>query len=161
MSVTRDTSHFDKSWLKDVALANVMRIFVTPDTSHCDKSWSNNVALKNNFSMLVMRDTSHSPIGPRRPEEQSPVGETRRSSSTALLSPVNAKRDSIKDFCEHAPLAQVKYSTDNVAKMYWDREAAILLDNLANNTNSCTRACDSHGALNFIGVSAYLMSCYE
>ena len=39
MSVTADTSHDDRFWLKDLASANILAILVTADTSHDDKSW--------------------------------------------------------------------------------------------------------------------------
>ena len=59
MLVTRDTSHLDRSWLKEVAKANIFLMLVTRDTSHLDKSWSKEVATANIQPMSVTRDTSH------------------------------------------------------------------------------------------------------
>ena len=39
ISVTRDTSQLDRSWLKDVAWWNIESVLVTRDTSHLDRSW--------------------------------------------------------------------------------------------------------------------------
>ena len=39
MSVTRDTSQLDRSWLKDFATLNIAVMSVTRDTSHLDRSW--------------------------------------------------------------------------------------------------------------------------
>ena len=61
MSVTADTSHADRSWLKDCALAN------TP-------------------CMLVTANTFHDPIGPCGPAEQSPSVDSFMHCLTAALS---------------------------------------------------------------------------
>ena len=39
MSVTVETSHADRSWLKARAPLNIIRMLVTRDTSHADRSW--------------------------------------------------------------------------------------------------------------------------
>ena len=48
---------------------------VTADTSHFDRSWLKADARKNMSSISVTADTSQSPIGPCGPSEQSPIGE--------------------------------------------------------------------------------------
>ena len=71
MSVTADTSHFDRCWLKEEASENILPIFVTADTSHFERSWLKAEAAKNMALMLVTADTSQSPIGVA---SQSPIG---------------------------------------------------------------------------------------
>ena len=58
MSVTADTSHFDRSWLKVEALKNMFAILVTADTSHFDRSWLKVDAPRNMYVMSVTADTS-------------------------------------------------------------------------------------------------------
>ena len=86
MSVTADTSHFDRSWLKDDARRNMYPISVTADTSHFDKSWLKAEARENMAAISVIADTSQSPIGPCGPLEQSPIGESLMHSLTAARS---------------------------------------------------------------------------
>ena len=64
MSVTADTSHFDRSWLNSDALENMDLMSVTADTPHFDRSWLKVDASENMNLMSVMADTSQSPIGP-------------------------------------------------------------------------------------------------
>ena len=59
ISTTWDTSHLDKSWLKDLAPRNITFVSRTLDTSHLDRSWLNDCAASNIILMLVTRDTSH------------------------------------------------------------------------------------------------------
>ena len=75
MSVTADTSHADRSWLKECVLANIVVMSVTADTSHADRSWLKDCALENMPFISVMADTFHDPIGPFRPAEQLPTGD--------------------------------------------------------------------------------------
>ena len=83
--VTLDTSHFDRSPLKDVAPRNIEFIFVTLDTSHLEMSPLNDFLSWNKMLMSVILDTSHSPIGPCEPSEQAPLGPTLRHASMTLL----------------------------------------------------------------------------
>ena len=84
--ITFDTSHFEMSPLKDVALLNMLFVVVTLDTSHFEMSPINRVAYEKRVFMLPMLDTSHSAIGPCGPLGQSPVKDNSRHASTALLS---------------------------------------------------------------------------
>ena len=122
VSVTADTSHFDRSWLKADAAENMYLMLVTADTSHCDRSWLKADAPENMDLMLVTADTSHfdnswlkadahqnmslilvtaetsqSPIGPCGPWEQSPIGDILIHSSTA---PRSSSLDSGLDAAE-------------------------------------------------------------
>ena len=79
MPVTLDTSHFDRSPLKDDASVNMRCILVTLDTSHFERSPSNLLALgtgipfelANKLSMSLTAETSQDPIGWCGPLEQS------------------------------------------------------------------------------------------
>ena len=59
ISVTLDTSHFERSTLNDFALTNMEDMVVTRDTSHLERSPLNAVALRNMPYISVTRDTSH------------------------------------------------------------------------------------------------------
>ena len=83
MSVTAETSHADKSWLKACALKNIECISVTAETSHADKSWLKDCALLNIKLISVTAETCHDPIGPCGPAVQLPTGDSLRHASTA------------------------------------------------------------------------------
>ena len=85
MLTTCDTSHFDRSWSKDIASLNILSISETLDTSHLDMSWLKDVAPWNSKFMSVICDTSHSPMGPLS-VEQSAVGDWRRHKRKFCLS---------------------------------------------------------------------------
>ena len=59
MSLTLDTSHFDRSTLKDIAFPNIEIILVTLDTSHFEMSALKNFAVSNMVPISVTPDTSH------------------------------------------------------------------------------------------------------
>ena len=61
---------------------------VTAETSHADRSWLKECALKNILFMLITADTSHDPIGPCGPVVQLPRGDSLRHASTARLSSI-------------------------------------------------------------------------
>ena len=63
-------------------------MLVTADTSHADKSWLKECALSNISYMLVTADTSHDPIGPFGPAEQLPTGDSLMHAPTAPWSSV-------------------------------------------------------------------------
>ena len=86
MSLTFDTSHFVRSPSNDVAPRNIPLISFTCDTSHFEMSASKDLASENMRLMSVTRDTSHAPIGPCGPLKHSPLGESSRHATTALLS---------------------------------------------------------------------------
>ena len=83
--VTRDTSHLDRSWSKDIASLNILFISVTLDTFHLDMSWLKDGAPQNSKFMSVICETSHSPIGPLS-EEQSTDGDSRWHNINVCLS---------------------------------------------------------------------------
>ena len=85
MLVTADTFHADRSWLKDAALLNIDFMLVTADTSHADRSWLKEGAFENIYAMSTTFDTSHESIGPCGPVEQSPTGDCLRHARTAAL----------------------------------------------------------------------------
>ena len=85
MSVTLDTFHADRSWLKDAALLNIDFMLVTADTSHADRSWLKEGAFENIYAMSTTFDTSHESIGPCGPVEQSPTGDCLRHATTAAF----------------------------------------------------------------------------
>ena len=85
MSVTRDTSHLERSPLNHVARMNMRDMLVTRDTSQFRMSPLKEFALVNKSVMSVMLDTSHSPIGPCGLLEQSPSGDISRHALTAPL----------------------------------------------------------------------------
>ena len=47
MSLTADTSHFDRSWLNFSAYINMPHVPVTRDTCHFDRSWLKDFACAN------------------------------------------------------------------------------------------------------------------
>ena len=61
---------------------------VTLDTSHFERSPINKVAKENSRCILTMLDTSYSMIGPYGQLNKSPSGDNFRHASTALLSSV-------------------------------------------------------------------------
>ena len=63
-------------------------MLVTADTSHADRSWLKDWAPQNIELMSVTADTSHDPIGPRGTAEQFPTGDSSRHVSTASWSSV-------------------------------------------------------------------------
>ena len=58
MSLTADTSHFDRSWLKAEAPLNMSAMSVTADTSHFDRSWLKSEASENMSLISVTPETS-------------------------------------------------------------------------------------------------------
>ena len=87
ISVTDDTSHADRSWLKVITLLNILLISVTDDTSHADRSWLKCQVCLNMLCISVTADTSHDAIGPCEPLEQSPTGDR---SMHALIAPLSS-----------------------------------------------------------------------
>ena len=85
MLVTLDTFHFDMSPLNDAAPRNMALISATLDTFHFEimslKFKKAKIPL-----ILVMAETSHSFIGPCGDVEQTPLGDSLRHSSMALVS---------------------------------------------------------------------------
>ena len=63
----------------------MLRMLVTLDTSHFDRSPLKEVAPRNISSISVTLDTSHDPIGPVGPCAQLPTGELSMHASTAFL----------------------------------------------------------------------------
>ena len=59
---------------------------LTADTSQFDRSWLNNRVPANRWLMLVTADTSHDPIGPCQSLEQSPADSTRHAVTTFFSS---------------------------------------------------------------------------
>ena len=86
MSVTVDTSHFERSPLNDFAARNIAVMVVAVDTSHFEMSSLNESAYEKMVVMSLTLDTFHSPIGPCGPLKQSPCWDILRHTSTALLS---------------------------------------------------------------------------
>ena len=86
MLVTADTSHFDRSWLKADARMNMDPMSVTADTSHFDRSVLNSDAYAKMDFMLVTALTSQSLIDPCSSSGQSPIGEAWIHSLTASWS---------------------------------------------------------------------------
>ena len=86
MLVTAETSHAERSWLKEWASKNIPYIKVTADTFHADKSWLKDCARKNMLFVSLTADTSHDPIGRCGPAEQLPTGDSLRHASTEFLS---------------------------------------------------------------------------
>ena len=73
--------------LNEVVPANIELMLVTRDTSHFEMSPLKELASYLNIPfMSVMLDTPHSLIGPSGPLWQSPFGDNFRHASTALLS---------------------------------------------------------------------------
>ena len=70
MSVTLDTSHFERSPLNKKAPENMFDIVVTRETSHLERSPLNDIAPENKLFMSVTLETSHEPIGPCGPFSQ-------------------------------------------------------------------------------------------
>ena len=60
MSVTLDTSHFERSLLNEVAPLNIQDMSFTLDTSHLERSPLNETATLNIEDMSATLDTSHS-----------------------------------------------------------------------------------------------------
>ena len=87
MLVVLDTFQFERSPLNNVALMNMRDMLVTLETSHLDRLLLNEFALENTPLMSVTLDTSQSPSCPLGPLAQPPFGESLRHASTALLSP--------------------------------------------------------------------------
>ena len=84
---TFDTSHVDRSALKEVAVKNIRRIFVTLDTSQLDKSALKEFASQNIHPMLVTRDTSHldrSALKELAPQNMHDMSLTRDTSHSAI-----------------------------------------------------------------------------
>ena len=94
-----DMSHFEMSWLNDVAPRNMPNMFVAPDTSHFDISLLNAFLFLNKLLISVTRDTSHSPIGPCVPLTQAPTGDNSMHASTALWSSALDLNTAIKGMC--------------------------------------------------------------
>ena len=88
MLVTADTSHNDRSWLKECALANIPYMLVTADTSQGEMLWLKDCASLNIKLISVTPETSHDPIGPCGPAGQLPTGDSWRHASTAPSSSV-------------------------------------------------------------------------
>ena len=88
MLVTADTSHADRSWLKDCTLQNIPCMSVTADTSHADRSWLKDSASLNIKLISVTADTSHDPIGPFGLAGQMPAGDSLMHASIASWSSV-------------------------------------------------------------------------
>ena len=86
MSVTADTSHFDRSWLNLDAPVNINAMLVTADTSHLDRSWLNSDARWNKPCMSLMADTSQVRIDPCGFLEQSPISDVLKHSLIASRS---------------------------------------------------------------------------
>ena len=101
MSVTADTSHFDRSWLKVDARENMNAMSVTAETSHFDRSALKADAYANMDAMLVTVDTSQSPIGPCGPSAQFPIGDV-------LIHLLTAARSCSLDSALNASKARVR-----------------------------------------------------
>ena len=86
MSLTLDTSHFERSPLNDVAPRNMPRMSFALDTSHLEISLSKNFARANMRLMSVTRYTSQVPIGPCGLLRHLSFDDSLRHASTALLS---------------------------------------------------------------------------
>ena len=86
MSLTRDMSHAEISWLKTRVLKNMWLTSVTLDMFHLEISWLNSSVAENIFFMSVTSETSQFSIGPFGPSLQSPIGDKRTQSLTAFLS---------------------------------------------------------------------------
>ena len=61
---------------------------VTADTFHADRSWLKDCFPLNNDLISVMADTSHDPMGPCGPAKQSPTGDSLMHKPKASLSSV-------------------------------------------------------------------------
>ena len=85
MFVTLGTSHFERSLLNPFAPRNIPDMSLTFDTSHFEMSPRNNFASENMLLISATLDTPHCPIGPRGPLEQPPFGNRFRHALTALL----------------------------------------------------------------------------
>ena len=83
MSVTLETSHFDRSRLNDLAFVNMKLMSVTLETSHLDVSSLKSIASANMPLISITRDTSHSVIGPSGSFGQSPFADDFRHAVTA------------------------------------------------------------------------------
>ena len=86
MSLTLDTSHFERSPLNDVARMNMPVMSLELDTSHFEMSPLKEFASANTLLISVTLDTSHSAIGPYGPLEQRLLGDNSRHALTAPLS---------------------------------------------------------------------------
>ena len=64
MSVTRETSHLDKSWLNAEAILNMLIMLVTRETSHFEMSVLNSCCKVKTDVMSVTKSTCHSSMGP-------------------------------------------------------------------------------------------------
>ena len=112
MLVTLDTSHLERSPLKDDVEWNMPRMVVTLDTSHLEMSPLNLSAPRtasglNNSFISVTAETSHAPIGPCGPLEQS-LDSCRHSAMAAWSSALDFVAQPMVRYCDRGHTVAVR-----------------------------------------------------
>ena len=100
ISVTAETSHAERSWLKAEAPASMQPISVTAETSHAERSWLKAVREKNMSYISVTAETSHAPIGLRvrvNPMAEPPCCPGQRPSGDSAMHASTAALSALRD----------------------------------------------------------------